>query len=115
MAGAALRTGRGRKDMLLLGCYAFRFGKPLDQDDAQRLEALLQDGGPARNPAFAYAWLRQHDIKFRLSFRWDHAQSWKANLDQLERPWMMRKLLEAYDGEVMALPLEKYADALRGR
>lgn len=95
---------------LRLGCYAFRLHRTLDGLKGWQLKKLAAPGGPARNPAFAYVWLRQNGIGFSLSFRWDRKKSWKENLSQLEQPWMLRKLMEAYDDEVMRFPLEPYIE-----
>ncbi len=96
---------------LRIGCYLFRLYRPLDGLKGWQLKKLAAPGGPARNPAFTYAWLRQNRIGFRLSFRWDKDRSWKENLGQLEHPWMLRKLMEAYEDEVMAVPLDGYIEA----
>lgn len=93
---------------LRLGCYLFRFNRALDGLKGWQLKRLAEPGGPARNPAFAYAWLRQNGVGFRLSFKWDRTRTVRANLSQLEQPWMLRKLMEAYDDEVMAFPLDRY-------
>lgn len=93
---------------LRLGCHCFKLHRPLEGILAWQLKKLASGNGPARNPAFAYAWLRQHHIGFRLVFRWDRSKPWKYNLSKLEEPWMLRHLMDAYDDEVMALPLEKY-------
>ena len=94
---------------LRIGCYCFRFHRPLNGLKGWQLKKLASPGGPARNPAFAYVWLRQNHIGFRLSFRWNRNLSWKENLAQLEQPRMLRKLMDAYDDEVMSFPLDRYA------
>lgn len=94
---------------LRLGCYLFKLHRPLEGVLAWRLKKLASEGGPAHNPAFAYAWLRQNRIGFRLRFKWDRSKPVRYNLSKLEEPWMLRRLMDAYDNEVMALPLDGYA------
>ena len=100
---------------LRLGCYCFRFRRTLDGLKGWQLKKLAAPGGPARNPAFAYVWLRQNGIGFRLSFRWNRSLSWKKNLAQLEQPWMLRKLMDAYDDEVMRFPLDKFINGYENK
>lgn len=97
--------------------FRFRFKKPLKKDKAAEFIRFLKglDLRDYRIISYAYIWLYQHGISFKLSFRYNPEFVFRYNRKSLMQPAKLRKVMQsATHEELMSCRIEDYVEYVKG-
>lgn len=90
--------------------YKFQFPDGMQRDMVISFMSYLKGLDMCRMDSIVktYIWLKQNNVKFRLSFGWNWRLPIKYNLKHIVYPMKIRKFIESYEQEdIMAYELEQ--------
>lgn len=90
--------------------YKFRFPEGMERDMAISFMSYLKSLDMRRLDSIVktYAWLKQNNVKFHMSFGWNRRLPIRYNLEHFTYPMRIRKLIEGCDKEdVLTYELEQ--------